>query len=144
MIAARLGAALASGVIFGLGLAISEMVNPAKVLAFLDVAGDWDPSLILVMAGAVAVALAAFRLILKQPRPALADSFALPTKTRIDGRLLGGAALFGLGWGLVGLCPGPAIGGLAYLMPESLYFLAAMAVGMVIAALLKGAGDGRR
>jgi uncharacterized membrane protein YedE/YeeE len=143
MMAARLVAALGSGVLFGLGLAISQMVNPAKVLAFLDVTGDWDPSLALVMAGAVAVTLVAFRFILKQPRPALAHSFSLPTKTRIDGRLLAGAALFGVGWGLVGLCPGPAVGGLAYLLPESLVFLAALAAGMVIAAKLKGGGNER-
>ena len=144
MSGARLVAALVSGLLFGFGLAVSQMVNPAKVLAFLDVAGDWDPSLALVLAGAVAVTLVAFRVILKRPRPALAASFSLPAKTRIDGRLLGGAALFGLGWGLVGLCPGPAVGGLAYLLPESLYFLAALAAGMVIAALLKGGRDDRR
>jgi len=143
MTAARLLAALGSGLLFGLGLAISQMVNPAKVLAFLDVAGDWDPSLALVMAGAVAVTLVVFRVVLKRPRPALADSFSLPTKTRIDGRLLAGAALFGLGWGLVGLCPGPAVAGLAYLLPESLIFLAALAAGMVIAAMLKGSGNER-
>jgi len=144
MSAARLVAALVSGLLFGLGLAISQMINPAKVLAFLDVAGDWDPSLALVMGGAVAVTLVAFPVVMRRSRPALAESFTLPTKTRIDGRLLAGAVLFGVGWGLVGLCPGPAIGGLAYLLPEGLYFVFAMAAGMILAPMMMGGGDDRR
>lgn len=130
---ARLAVALASGVIFGFGLALSQMVNPAKVLAFLDVAGDWDPSLALVMAGALAVTAFAFRVVLGRPAPALAATFALPTKTAIDGRLIGGAAIFGIGWGLIGLCPGPAFASLAYGLPESVYFIGAMALGLAVA-----------
>ncbi len=124
------------GVIFGLGLAISGMVNPAKVLAFLDVAGDWDPSLALVMGAALVPSFVAFRWLPSRPRPWLADRFELPAATVIDGRLLGGAALFGIGWGLVGLCPGPAIAALAYLKIESLIFLAALVGGIGLARLV--------
>ena len=136
----RLLAAALSGLLFGLGLAVSQMVNPAKVLAFLDVAGAWDPSLILVMAGAVAVTALAYRLVLARPRPVLAAAFALPAKTAIDGRLIAGAVLFGAGWGLVGLCPGPAIASLAYGEPVSLIFLAALFVGLGLARRLTRPG----
>ncbi len=121
--------ALLSGIIFGLGLAVSQMVNPAKVLAFLDVAGRWDPSLALVMAGALAVAFVGFRLVLRRPAPLLAEQFELPSAREIDGRLLAGAALFGIGWGLVGFCPGPAIASLALELPKPLIFLTAMLAG---------------
>ena len=132
----RLIAALGCGLLFGLGLAVSQLVNPAKVLGFLDVAGAWDPSLALVLAGAVAVALIAYRFILKLPRPALAERFAMPLSTAIDGRLIGGAVLFGVGWGLIGLCPGPAVASLAYGMGESVYFVVSMLVGMGLARLV--------
>jgi uncharacterized membrane protein YedE/YeeE len=121
--------ALFAGIIFGLGLAVSGMINPAKVLAFLDIAGRWDPSLALVMAGALGVALISFRLILKRPAPVLGGRFEIPTAREIDRRLLAGAALFGIGWGLVGFCPGPAIASLAFGLKESFVFLAAMTVG---------------
>ena len=101
--------ALISGTLFGLGLAFSEMVNPAKVLAFLDVAGNWDATLAFVMLGALAVATPGFRMCLKRKRPWFAERFALPDRTDLDLRLLLGAALFGIGWGLAGLCPGPAL-----------------------------------
>ncbi len=123
-------AALGAGAIFGLGLAISEMVNPLKVKAFLDVAGNWDPSLILVMGSAVVVTFVAFRLILRQPKPIVAARFDLPTRRDLDGRLIGGAAVFGVGWGLVGLCPGPALSALVYGNVESVIFVAAMLVGL--------------
>lgn len=123
-------AALGAGAIFGLGLAISEMVNPLKVKAFLDIAGDWDPSLILVMGGAVAVSFFSFRVILKQPKPLLAPRFDLPTRRDFDGKLIGGAAVFGVGWGLVGLCPGPALSALVYGNMESIVFVVAMLVGL--------------
>ena len=129
-------AAFAVGLLFGLGLTISQMVSPAKVLAFLDLAGAWDPSLALVMGGALAVAAAGFRLTLRRPGPLLADGFRLPTKTAVDARLIGGAALFGIGWGLAGLCPGPALAGLAIGGREVLVFLASMAAGILVFRLV--------
>ncbi len=134
---ARNMAALGAGVLFGLGLAISQMVNPAKVLAFLDVGGNWDPSLALVMGGALAVTGVAFRLVLKRPRPMFGDAFAVPTRGDVDGRLVGGAIVFGVGWGLIGLCPGPAMASIAYGMAESVYFLGAMLAGMAAARILR-------
>ena len=125
-------AALGAGAIFGLGLAVSEMVNPLKVKAFLDVAGDWDPSLTLVMGGAVIVSFIAFRLTLRRPKPILATRFELPTRRNIDRRLVGGAAVFGVGWGLVGLCPGPALSALIYGDVESAIFVVAMLIGLAV------------
>ena len=122
--------ALFCGVLFGLGLAISEMVNPAKVLGFLDVTGTWDPSLILVMGAGLAITLLTFRPLLKRPRPLLDTQFHVPSKTEIDRQLLTGAGIFGIGWGLVGYCPGPAIASLAYGQTESVIFLVAMVAGL--------------
>ena len=124
---------LIAGIIFGLGLAISGMINPAKVIGFLDITGAWDPSLAFVMGGGVAVTLLANRYILKRPSPILAASFRMPAPGDIDGRLIGGSALFGVGWGLVGLCPGPAIASLAYGQNETLLFVIAALAGVVIA-----------
>jgi len=121
---------LFAGTLFGLGLSISGMVNPAKVIGFLDFAGDWDPTLALVFGGALLVAIPAFRLILRRPHPVLAEEFELPTKKDVDGRLLGGAALFGVGWGLAGFCPGPAVTALASGLLPVFAFVAAMVVGM--------------
>ncbi len=129
---ARNLAALLAGLLFGLGLAVSRMVDPAKVLAFLDLAGRWDPSMALVMAGALGVTLVGYRLALKRPAPLLADGFRLPTRRDIDARLVGGAALFGVGWGLVGFCPGPALASLAYGRLSSVLFVAAMLLGMAL------------
>ena len=126
--------ALFAGMLFGLGLAISGMMNPAKVVGFLDVAGGWDPTLAFVMGGALVVTVPAFRLILGRPRPILADGFALPTKSALDGRLLGGAALFGVGWGLSGFCPGPAVAALVTGLTPVFAFVAAMMAGMVLYA----------
>lgn len=129
-------AALLAGLLFGVGLTISGMVNPAKVLGFLDIAGAWDPSLLLVMGGALLVALPGFRYALAQEKPLCATNFLTPTNTQIDSKLLAGSALFGIGWGVAGLCPGPAIANLA-LAPlmghssEILIFLAAMIIGML-------------
>jgi uncharacterized protein len=121
--------ALVSGLVFGLGLAVSEMIDPAKVLAFLDFAGRWDPSLAFVMAGALAVTLVSFRLILQRPAPLLGGRFAVSSLSAIDRPLLAGAAVFGIGWGLVGFCPGPAIASLAFGAAESFAFVAAMLAG---------------
>ena len=123
---------LFAGTLFGLGLAISGMVDPAKVIGFLDVAGDWDPTLAFVMGGALLVTIPAFRLILKRPRPVLADKFELPTNKDVDARLLGGSALFGIGWGLAGFCPGPAVTALASGLMPVFVFVAAMVVGMAV------------
>ena len=123
-------AALA-GALFGLGLAVSGMTDPDKVLNFLDVAGAWDPTLALVMGGALAVNASAYALTKRRAKPLFADAFALPTRVDLDARLLGGAALFGVGWGLVGLCPGPALASLGRGESEVLAFVAAMVAGML-------------
>jgi uncharacterized protein len=127
--------ALVSGVVFGAGLAISGMINPAKVLNFFDLAGSWDPSLAFVMAGALAIALPGYWLARRRPAPIFSPRYFLPTKSDIDLRLIGGAALFGLGWGLSGLCPGPAIASLTTLSVTPVIFLAAMAASMMAVRL---------
>jgi len=129
----KLSMALLSGMLFGFGLALSGMTDIANVIGFLDLFGDWNPTLAFVMVGGILVSLPFFQFGLgKIKAPLFADVFRLPTKTDIDGRLIGGAALFGIGWGLVGLCPGPAIGSLAYLNIDILYFGVAMIVGMFV------------
>ena len=130
--AARTAAAFVCGALFGVGLAVSQMLNPAKVLAFLDVFGEWDPSLAFVLGGAVTVMALALRVIMRRPRPLFDSRFHLPARDAIDGRLVTGATLFGLGWGLVGLCPGPALAGLVLARGELLVFVAAMVAGMLI------------
>jgi uncharacterized protein len=107
-------------------------MNPAKVTGFLDFAGEWDPTLAFVMAGALLVSVPAFRLVLSRPRPILDDAFDLPKKTSLDGRLLGGATLFGVGWGLSGFCPGPAVAALASGLLPVFVFMAAMLAGMAV------------
>ena len=134
----RAAAALASGLVFGLGLAVSGMMNPAKVIGFLDVAGDWDPTLAFVMAGALLVAVPAYRFIPKRGRPVLEEEFSLPKKKAVDAPLLGGSALFGVGWGLVGFCPGPAIAALGTGLLPVFAFVAAMLAGMAIHVRLRG------
>jgi uncharacterized membrane protein YedE/YeeE len=133
---ARDGVALLAGALFGAGLSVSQMINPQKVQAFLDLAGDWDPSLSLTMAGALLVTAIGYRLVLKRPRPLLDDAFRLPARQLIDSRLLLGAALFGIGWGLGGYCPGPAIAALALGTLEPWLFMGAMLVGGLLAARL--------
>ncbi len=123
---------LFAGALFGLGLAVSGMVDPAKVIGFLDVAGDWNPTLAFVMGGALLVTIPAFRLIFKRPSPVLAEDFELPTKKELDARLLGGSALFGVGWGLSGFCPGPAVTALATGLTPVFAFVVAMLAGMAI------------
>lgn len=123
---------LVAGILFGLGLTISGMSNPGKVIGFLDLAGNWDPTLLLVMGGGVLVTIPAFHWILKRPEPLFADRFYLPTLKHVDGKLLAGAVLFGFGWGIAGFCPGPALAALVTLNSSVLLFVAAMISGMLL------------
>ncbi|WP_315701473.1 MULTISPECIES: DUF6691 family protein [unclassified Bradyrhizobium] len=128
------------GLLFGLGLLLSGLSNPAKVLNFLDLAaidkGAWDGSLIFVMIGAIAVTFTGFRLVLRRPRPILASSHLLPPRRGLDRRLVAGAAIFGVGWGLAGICPGPAFVDLGYGSAKAILFAIAMLVGMATARTL--------
>ncbi len=117
------------GTLFGFGLAVSEMINPARVIGFLDVTGHWDATLLFVMGGALAVTVPGFPLILRRARPLLAEFFALPTKTKLDGSLIVGALIFGVGWGIAGFCPGPALAALASGSPRVALFVVAMIAG---------------
>lgn len=121
---------LALGLLFGVGLVISGMSDPAKVLNFLDLAGTFDPSFAFVMGGAVLVAFVGFRLVLRRPAPVRAERFHLPTRRDIDVRLITGPILFGIGWGLGGFCPGPAFTGLGLATSGALIFVPAMLAGM--------------
>ena len=137
---ARAGAALLCGALFGFGLALSGMVDPARVLGFLDIAsGRWDPSLMFVLGGAVAVAVIGVLIQRRMARPLLDNEFHLHDSAVIDRRLIGGSALFGVGWGLAGFCPGPAISALTLGAEPVLLFVAAMAVGMVLHDRVTGA-----
>ena len=130
----KLISALLIGAIFGIGIAISGMANPAKVINFFDIAGTWDPSLIFVMGGALVTAAIGYRIMFGvRARPVFEPSFALPTSRDIDTRLVGGSALFGVGWGISGFCPGGAIPALGLGEPAVPIFLIAMAVGIMIA-----------
>jgi hypothetical protein len=124
--------ALLSGLVFGLGLIVSGMANPAKVLGFLDLGGAWDPSLALVMAGAILVGFFAFLVAKKRTRSFIGADMKLPTASAIDRRLLAGSALFGAGWGIAGFCPGPGLVALGMGESKALVFVVAMLVGMVI------------
>jgi uncharacterized protein len=123
---------LLSGLLFGTGLTISGMVNPMKILNFLDISGPWDPTLIFVIGSGLVVTLLGYQIIFKRNAPLFATSFRLPTSQDIDVKLLGGAALFGLGWGLTGFCPGPAIASVVFGKTESITFVIAMAAGMIV------------
>jgi hypothetical protein len=129
---ARALAGLAAGVVFGVGLALAQMTDPLKVLAFLDLAGAWDASLLFVLGGAVALALAGFRWVLGWPGPLLDERFHLPVVKTIDRPLLLGSALFGVGWGLAGYCPGPAIASLGLGNPEALWIVPALFAGAAL------------
>ena len=133
---------LVAGVVFGLGLAVAEMTNPLKVLDFLDLAGHWDPSLAFVMGGAVLVTLVAFRFVLRRAVPLYGDRFHLPTLTQLDRKLLGGAALFGIGWGLAGYCPGPALATILSGNSETWLFVPAMLVGGALQRWQNRRGEG--
>ena len=125
---------LVCGIIFGIGLVISEMINPEKVLGFLNVFRDWDPSLALVMIGALVISTPIFHLFKNNNKPLFSSSFLIPKNKKIDKKLIIGSILFGAGWGLVGLCPGPAITSLALLNISSVIFVLAMLTGFYIAS----------
>ncbi len=127
---------LVSGLIFGIALTVSGMVNPAKIINFLDLTGTFDATLIFVMGGAVVVTAIGYYVVFKQKQPLFAERFHLPTVKDIDVRLIGGSALFGIGWGLSGFCPGPAIASLAFGYKESIIMLIAMAAGAFLAKLV--------
>lgn len=129
-------AAFASGALFGVGLAMSGMTDPRRVLGFLDLFGDFDPTLLFVLGGAVLTTVVSFRLVLRRGNPVLADTFHLSNLRHIDGRLLAGAAIFGIGWGIAGYCPGPALAGLGIASREALWFVPAMLIGMLLHRLV--------
>jgi uncharacterized membrane protein YedE/YeeE len=135
--------ALLSGILFGAGLAVSDMVNPARVLGFLDIAGSWDPTLAFVMGGAVLASAIGYLVSQRVRAPLFGRSFFIPENRQLDSQLIGGAALFGIGWGLVGFCPGPAVAALVYGMWQPWLFVAAMIVGMVLQRVLASARGGR-
>ncbi|EEP91275.1 DUF6691 family protein [Yersinia kristensenii] len=128
---------LLAGLVFGLGLIVAGMANPAKVLGFLDISGLWDPSLALVMAAAVAIAILGFGWAKKRKTSLRGQPLQLPTSTRIDRRLIGGSVLFGIGWGLAGICPGPALVLLGAGIYQGVIFAAAMVAGMAIFSLIE-------
>lgn len=140
----RVMTGLFAGLLFGLGLTISGMINPAKVLGFLDVAGDWDPSLALVMAAAIPIAAIGFAIGRRREAPLCTDEFMPPTKTAVDTRLIAGALIFGVGWGLAGYCPGPALASLTFAGWRGPVFIAAMVVGMAVFRLVNTRDPGRR
>jgi len=128
----RLISALVAGLIFGVGLVVSQMVNPEKVLGFLDLFGQWDPSLAFVMGGALVVTAIGYRLVTRSGQPLAADKFHMPTNRTIDAKLAAGSVLFGMGWGLVGLCPGPALAALSIGGLPVLVFLLSMFAGALV------------
>jgi len=132
------------GLVFGLGLIVAGMTNPAKVQGFLDLTGNWDPSLAFVMGGAILVGLGAFHVAGKRTRSLLGDAMRLPTATRIDRRLVLGGLAFGVGWGLAGFCPGPALASLATGGTKALIFTGAMLAGMAVFELLERGGAGAK
>ncbi|TZF89697.1 DUF6691 family protein [Cognatilysobacter lacus] len=125
-------AALASGALFGVGLAMSGMTDARRVLGFLDVFGDFDPTLMFVLGGAVATTMLLFRFVLRRGSPVLGDTFHLSNLRHVDRRLLAGAAIFGVGWGIAGYCPGPALAGLGVASVEALWFVPAMLAGLLL------------
>lgn len=138
----RLPATLGSGLIFGLGLSLSGMLDPVRVRGFLDVTGAWDPSLMFVLGGAVTVSAIGYRIARRLPKPAFAADFEIPANRRIDARLIGGSALFGIGWGLSGFCPGPAVAALSTGALPVAVFVATMLVGMAAHRFAAAPGSG--
>lgn len=134
----RIISAYLIGLLFGIGISISGMANPAKVLNFFDIAGSWDPSLIFVMGGALVVTFIGYRFVLRQKAPFLADAFNLPTRQTLDVRLLVGSAVFGIGWGISGFCPGGALPVLGTGQTEVFVFVAALIAGIYMASALIG------
>jgi uncharacterized membrane protein YedE/YeeE len=132
----RYSSALLIGTLFGFGLALSGMMNPAKVVGFLDLAGSWDPTLAFVMAGALLVTIPGFWLVRKRQGALLGGGFQIRTRKDIDAKLLGGALLFGVGWGVAGFCPGPAVAALSTGLPQVLLFMAALLSGMILHRLV--------
>lgn len=133
-------AVFVAGLLFGAGVTVSGMVNPMKVLNFMDLSGQWDPTLILVMGAGLLVTFAGYRMTLQRAQPAFAAAFNLSHSAALGGNLIGGAALFGLGWGLSGFCPGPAVASLVFGRAESFIFVIAMAAGMIAARLVMHGG----
>lgn len=134
----RCASGLLTGLLFGVGLAVAQMTDPAKVLSFLDVTGAWDPSLLLVLGGAVLLSAVAYHWILTQPAPRLDNKFHLPVAGRVDARLISGAVLFGVGWGLAGYCPGPVVASLGFGNPEALWLLPSLLLGVALQRWLDG------
>ena len=132
----RIIAALTSGVVFGIGLALAGMLNPAKVVGFLDIFGVWDPSLAFVMIGGIAVNLIGLRVVLRREAPLLCDRFILPTATTIDRPLIIGSLIFGVGWGLAGLCPGPVISSLMLNPSDMVAFALVLVAGLMLGRLV--------
>jgi len=133
-------AGLLAGLLFGLGLCVSSMTDPAVILGFLDVAGDWNPTLLFVMAAGVAVTFLGYRLLVPKTRPLWAKRFSLPGANPIDTPLLSGAAIFGIGWGLAGYCPGPAVVSMASGRRGVFIFVLAMSAGMILVRWMRGDG----
>lgn len=133
--------ALLSGLLFGIGLIVSGMANPAKVIGFLDITRQWDPSLAFVMGGAISVGFFAFRIAARRKRPLCGDKMHLPTANHIDKRLVGGALLFGTGWGLAGICPGPGLVLLGAGFMQGVIFVLAMLAGMLLFQWIEGYRD---
>lgn len=129
-----------AGMLFGFGLALSEMINPRRVLGFLDVLGDWDPTLLFVMIGAIPVSSVAYLIVRRSRKPWLAESFQIPHRTGIDRSLVAGAAIFGIGWGIGGYCPGPVIAMFSLQWREPVIFVAAMLLGSFIYRRIQGQG----
>ena len=144
----RIALAFAAGLVFGTGILISGMASPAKVLNFFDLggipAGTWDPSLGFVMGGALVVAAIGYRIVLRRPAPIAAERFHLPGATALDARLIGGAALFGIGWGIAGFCPGGAVPALGLGRIEPVVFVAAMILGMIAAGRIESCRTSRQ